>query len=150
MKRHLLILTAIVCLVSVGSEAEDSGYQSYTIKNTETLYQACKAAVEEYKDKPQEIGNSTCGAYIQGFIGGFAASAINIYSQMPDEGRKFFHTKEIKKYTCVGFSASPNQVIADFVAWREKYPEFNDAPYSALLGSILESEKCTNIGKEKQ
>jgi hypothetical protein len=117
----------------------------YTIKDTETLYQECKKAQVDYKDRPDEIGNSVCGIYIQGFLGGYGISSINIFSKMPNPDKDLY-LMEFGKDNCISASYSIENFISDFIKWRERHLDFNDGPYSAFLASTLESDACTKKG----
>ena len=111
----------------------------YTIKDTEGLYQECKKAQAEYKERPEEIGNSVCGAYIQGFLGGFSTGGIEVltYVRVPEEQYKIIN--QINKEFCTREIKNISFQIDKFLSWRETNPSFNDVASSALLGSIVKN-----------
>lgn len=140
-KEIALFFTVIFLFGCANVQATKKNLNGYTIKSVEGLYQACLTAQNEFKDKPNEIGNSVCGAYIQGFVLGGAIAALHIFPNMPEESNMFYYKQFAKNY-CMDLSTSVSEYIADFIKWREKHRDFNDASYSGLIGSVYESEDC--------
>jgi len=147
MKRLFLLLFCILTFSLCGEvlARENMSQKGFTIKTVEDLYVLCKQAKEEYKDNPKEIGNSVCGAYIQGVIGGYSFSAINIISAMPEPPRMHY-LEEFKKNNCVDFEVSLYMRVLNFIEIREQNIEFNDAAFSGVMGSIIKSKQCLSKG----
>lgn len=137
--RNFITLTVFLsALLSFGQAwaADNQGF-----KDVEVLYQACLTAQEEFKDNPDEIANSACGAYIQAFIMGVGVASLYIFSNMPEDSNQFYY-KQFAHNICIDTSRSMSEYISEFIVWREKHKDFNDVSFSGFLASLQENKKC--------
>lgn len=138
------LLCSLIFFAGGQAWADEKGDYTILFKETETLYQNCKLALQEYKDKPDNIGNSICGIYVQGFLGGFTAGNLYTLSKTPDEFQREYIEKHNQQQCFVNLK-SLFDFIENFIVWREQQKKFNDVSYSALYNSMLENENCQNI-----
>lgn len=135
-----IFLTGLLSIRQVRAEIKKT-FIGYTIVSVEDLYQACLAAQKEFKDRPHEIGNSVCGAFIQGFVSGAAISALHIFHLMPEDSNIFYY-KQFAQNFCIDNSVPLADYIDSFVLWRGQHMDFNDASYSGFLASLYDRKEC--------
>jgi len=121
MKRLFLSLFCILTFSLCGEvlAKESMSQKGFTIKTVEDLYVLCKQAKEEYKDNPEEIGNSVCGAYIQGSILGFTVGGMHSISHVRGWEAQFLIIDKMKKYFC-NKPETIDAYIEQFIVWKEK------------------------------
>ncbi len=126
----------------VGNYEKLAATAHYTFTRANELRASCTTALENYNDKPDQLGNTDCGRYIQGFLEGLDIGVTEGLVESKSPQLMTSLEKIMQEKLCHQSDYTLKQYIEDYIFYSATLP---DSIFSkdAILVSIVAS--CTKM-----